>query len=1195
MSAIYLAQNGAFLTGDFALGQTRGGSTYYIEDKYERLFAQLEKIGPDAQILYLPFDYELQLKTYASDAIVKFRMGGNMLDSERCSDVLADLYDNICEGGTGLELMNDKLNVDYVVLDKHPATDIEHDPDADCASESYYETPYIWGRYEYFDRIYSGLSTFYEDEDFKILTLDRPSVPEVRTLTNIFELNDDADIFAKRDFITKTLRQDFNYVLASADKEERFTTVEELFYGSTDDTHLPASVAKLDNRLFIDTTRKDLYYRLSGGKLRLFTQPSEGLYLDGKKLEKGADRTEAVLYERAVEEGRDYFLQLGAAIKPLVSGQTVSLGALSGEYPIRIFSVADPQRAVFGVTLAKMNAKDVYYYDHTLWRSSSTDERVLQKSSDNGQSWIDVHAFAHRVTDPIIVTADGSVLVQQDPNDYWSAPAADIYRSGDGGKTFEKVLSLERGGLASWSFDVRDNSILLGEYGEYVAGEVFLSEDSGKSWRRIFTHPETTSRDVHIHKVLFDPYLADVYYASNGDTDTSRGVWFTKDGGTSWQQITADEQPTWMEATREYLFLFGDLTGEIHRIRKSDLLAGRYEIETVYDATRDQRAQFGKLSFYGGRIDKTGRIFAGGVSYGSNDTRLNDKDGVLLMSPDMGDSWHIIKVYERLPDLSTGASFLSQESHDGKIYIEINNALDEILYLHPGNETSRNTSAYYRSADDNLITNASFREGLWDKNVGDCNAYDDNPMIDIRLGARQDGGGEFLQLEAQRHYSCTTNHFELSGGADYLFSFDYQSPNAKAAGYYLQFDDGDLGTLFEKTFIDDADWHHYSRILRAPADAGSARLFLYAYSNDERENIINRYDNFSLLRLREEASIEVETAPAFTSRAIALTPESVFSFESAAYAYENVLPDGDFSEGLWQETVEDCSAYDDAPQLGMEAIPQAGGGSTLRLRAKRHIACTSKQFPVKESTDYLLNLSYRAVSAHNAGYFVEFNDPKMSGTGKMFTTQDDGWHQAAEKISVPAGTTAARLYVYAYESDEEEENIVEYDDLSLREMPPLANRYFLLGAEQTGLAQPAALEYEDVDPTKKTIHIRGAGAPFFLTLAESYHAGWILRLDDDKTDGLAKSWTNFVRPDKLPENRHYKLNGFLNAWYVDPADWCAGDIACVKNPDGSYDLNLVAEFAPQRDFYILLLVSAAALAGSLVLLLARKRTNKNKQ
>ena len=106
-------------------------------------------------------------------------------------------------------------------------------------------------------------------------------------------------------------------------------------------------------------------------------------------------------------------------------------------------------------------------------------------------------------------------------------------------------------------------------------------------------------------------------------------------------------------------------------------------------------------------------------------------------------------------------------------------------------------------------------------------------------------------------------------------------------------------------------------------------------------------------------------------------------------------------------------------------------------------------------------------------------------------------------------------------------------------------------------------------------------------MSECYHEQWRAELDNKKIAGLFKSWIPWVHPDQIPDSQHFKLDNFLNGWYLDAGILCSeqqspGKITiakpgCTKNPDGTYDLNLIVEFSPQRYFYVGLIVSVTTL------------------
>ncbi len=74
-----------------------------------------------------------------------------------------------------------------------------------------------------------------------------------------------------------------------------------------------------------------------------------------------------------------------------------------------------------------------------------------------------------------------------------------------------------------------------------------------------------------------------------------------------------------------------------------------------------------------------------------------------------------------------------------------------------------------------------------------------------------------------------------------------------------------------------------------------------------------------------------------------------------------------------------------------------------------------------------------------------------------------------------------------------------------------------------------------------------------------------------------RSWVPWVTPDRIADDHHFELNGFLNGWYIDINEHCTTKSLCTKNADGSYDIELVLKFFPQRWFYLGLLISVTTL------------------
>jgi len=181
-------------------------------------------------------------------------------------------------------------------------------------------------------------------------------------------------------------------------------------------------------------------------------------------------------------------------------------------------------------------------------------------------------------------------------------------------------------------------------------------------------------------------------------------------------------------------------------------------------------------------------------------------------------------------------------------------------------------------------------------------------------------------------------------------------------------------------------------------------------------------------------------------------------------------------------------------------------------------------------------------------------------------------------------------------------SVPEYEDLKIekirqREILLRSINYQVLSIKQ----EIPKITFAKVNPTKYRILIEGAKEPYSVVFSESFHKGWKLYINgltDSKINGLRYGETvasyfegevkegthrmNFLEKDtfetwgqkSLPEERHYLVNGYANAWRILPAD--AG---------GQENYELIVEFEPQRLYYIGLFVSFGTFGACFVIMI----------
>lgn len=307
-----------------------------------------------------------------------------------------------------------------------------------------------------------------------------------------------------------------------------------------------------------------------------------------------------------------------------------------------------------------------------------------------------------------------------------------------------------------------------------------------------------------------------------------------------------------------------------------------------------------------------------------------------------------------------------------------------------------------------------------------------------------------------------------------------------------------------------------------------------------------------------------------------------FRYADPAFDYKNLVPNSSLEDGLWQEKVADCNAYDEHALITMKVDKKdkTDGRQSLRLEAERHIACTGpNDITVTPGARYLLSFDYKSTHPKKAGYYLGFNNASGDFVTERMVSTHETWDQYNHIIAVPPGATQMTVLFYAFPDEATADNVTtHYDNIQLIKIPDLQDRFYVVSSPNLNYELPQEVTMTPVDPTRKKIRISSAATPFYLVLKESYHPKWRLSLSNEKVNGAAGSWLP-LGADAVSDLDHFKVNNAVNAWFVDPADLCRGNSGCIQNGDGSYDLELVAEFVPQRWLHVGLIISAAAWLG----------------
>jgi hypothetical protein len=148
---------------------------------------------------------------------------------------------------------------------------------------------------------------------------------------------------------------------------------------------------------------------------------------------------------------------------------------------------------------------------------------------------------------------------------------------------------------------------------------------------------------------------------------------------------------------------------------------------------------------------------------------------------------------------------------------------------------------------------------------------------------------------------------------------------------------------------------------------------------------------------------------------------------------------------------------------------------------------------------------------------------------------------------------------------------------------------------QTSPATPNII-FQQNSPVQYQVKVENASSPFFLVFSETYDPWWKAYVANSETSfggvtatylkmGVQEAKSAATQPSNsmgfllekpLPENTHYGVNGYGNAWLIDPS-------AIAKNPDGSFQITLY--YTPQSYYNLGWVISTVALAACIISLI----------
>lgn len=452
-----------------------------------------------------------------------------------------------------------------------------------------------------------------------------------------------------------------------------------------------------------------------------------------------------------------------------------------------------------------------------------------------------------------------------------------------------------------------------------------------------------------------------------------------------------------------------------------------------------------------------------------------------------------------------------------------------------------------------------------------------------------------LSLIAKDHAACSGPDEIAVRPGSYLLSFKYRGSYAQFAGYQLKHNAPGAPIIVEDIPVADGRWHNYNKIITIPAKANKATVTLLTRPSNQLYNDASvAYADLSFGTLSD--IVEADTSTNKIEK-VDVTSATVKDFVYKPTSNSNLIYNGQFQQGLWQTKVGDCNAYDSNAQIKMNLVkdPIFTNSNALQLAAKRHIACTNtRQIDIEGGSTYLLRYDYQSPTKTTAGYEVSLDDRNNTIVSAKVPIKDTESHTYTQVFTVPPDASQLSLAFFAYSRDDSTGySVNNYGNVVLRKVPDLGHRFFSIATPTTPLMPPKNITYSDIGTTQKNVSLTGASEPFILLMSEQYHPGWKLMYGNKLG---VKAYLPLSKVPSVPDSNHLNVNGFQNAWYINPKTICNNhkDI-CKKNSDGTLNIQLSAQFDAQRWFNFGLLlsgISAITLVTTIALLIYPKRKKK---
>ena len=218
-------------------------------------------------------------------------------------------------------------------------------------------------------------------------------------------------------------------------------------------------------------------------------------------------------------------------------------------------------------------------------------ERGIFRSTDGGQTFQKV-LYKDENTGGMDVAIDPSAPdivyavmweARQGPweNGAWNGPGSGLFKSTDGGSTWKQLTNgLPSEGLGRIGIEISQGERLYAVVGARKEGGIYRSDDGGENWRLMNSDDRLWGRDGDFNEIRSDPKNPDVLYVANVVT------WKSADGGKTWKSFRGapggdDYHRVWVNPDNPMTILIASDQGAIVTVNGGESWSSWYNQPTA--------------------------------------------------------------------------------------------------------------------------------------------------------------------------------------------------------------------------------------------------------------------------------------------------------------------------------------------------------------------------------------------------------------------------------------------------------------------------------------------------------------------------------------------------------------------------------------------------------------------------------------